>query len=153
MLAMKPGATSGTFILRAACVALGVSLAASVGCAQTRSKVLPREPEPRGGQVAGTPGAMAEAVALAVRADAAVLWKRDDNGRGLSVRTETVTWPNGAIGCPAADRLYSQALVPGWRFKVGDEKRVVVYHAAQSGKWLLCPPERAQAPLPGDALR
>lgn len=96
---------------------------------------------------------MAEAVALAVRVDAAGVWKRDDKGQGLTVRTEAVTWPDGAIGCAASDRTYSQATVPGWRIVVGDEKRVAVYHATRSGKWLLCPPGRVQAPVPGNALR
>ncbi len=135
------------------CMALGVSIASSPGWAQTRSKVLPREPEPRTGQVAGAPETMAEAVALAVRVDAAALWQRDDGGKGLSARTEAVIWRDGAIGCPAPDRLYTQAAVPGWRIMVRDEKRVAVYHATQAGKWLLCPADRAQAPVPGDALR
>ncbi|MDP3819969.1 MAG: hypothetical protein Q8R33_00700 [Burkholderiales bacterium] len=96
---------------------------------------------------------MAQAIVLGVRIDAAGLWQRDDNGQGLTVRTEPVTWRDGAIGCPASDRLYSQATVPGWRITVGDEKRVATYHASQGGTWLLCPPDRAQAPLPGNTLR
>lgn len=153
MVMMKSALTRGTSLLRPVCVALGVSLAASAACAQTRSKVLPRDAEPRSGQVAGTPATMAEAVALAVRADAAAVWKRADSGQGLSVRTEAVTWSDGSIGCPASDHLYSQAAVPGWRITVGDERRVATYHATQSGTWLLCPPDRVQAPLPGAALR
>ncbi|MEQ1684010.1 MAG: hypothetical protein ABL916_10195 [Burkholderiaceae bacterium] len=132
---------------------LGTLLAGSPGWAQTRSKVLPRDPEPRTGQVAGAPETMADAAALAVRVDAARVWKRDDNGQGLTVRTEAVTWRDGAIGCPAPDRLYSQNVVPGWRISVGDEKRAATYHATGSGKWLLCPADRAQAPLPAEALR
>jgi hypothetical protein len=135
------------------CLVFGALLAGSPGWAQTRSKVLPRDPEPRSGQVAGAPESMADAVALAVRVDAARLWKRNDNGHGLTVRTELVTWRDGAVGCPASDRLYSQATVPGWRIVVGDEKRAVTYHATQGGKWLLCPAERVQAPLPAEALR
>ena len=135
------------------CLALCVLLAGSPGWAQTRSLVVPRDPEPRSGHVAGAPETMANAIALAVRADAAELWKRDDRGRGLTVRTEVVTWRDGAIGCPASDRMYSQATVPGWRIVVGDEKRLASYHATRSGTWLLCPPDRAQSPLPGDALR
>lgn len=135
------------------CLALGVVLASSAGCAQTRGMVLPRDPEPRSGQVAGTPATMADAIALAVRLDATGVWKREDGGKGLTVRTEAVTWRDGAIGCPAEGHLYSQAAVPGWRVTVGDEKRVASYHATQGGKWLLCPPDRVQAPLPGDALR
>jgi hypothetical protein len=135
------------------CLVLGLGLASSPGWAQTRSMVLPRDPEPRSGQVAGAPDAMAQAVALAVRADAAALWKRDDHGKSLTVRTEAVTWRDGALGCPASDSLYSQAAVPGWRVVVGDDKRVAAYHATRAGKWLLCPPDRVQAPLPGDGLR
>jgi hypothetical protein len=115
--------------------------------------VLPRDPEPRNGQVAGAPDAMAQALALAVRVDAAALWQRDDKGQSLTVRSEAVTWRDGAIGCPASDRLYSQAVVPGWRITVGHGKKLAVYHATRTGKWLLCPADRVQAPLPGDALR
>jgi hypothetical protein len=135
------------------CLALGAGLAGSPGWAQTRSMVLPRDPEPRSGQVAGAPEAMAQAVALVVRADAAGLWKRDDHGKGLTLRTEVVTWRDGSLGCPASDRRYSQATVPGWRIIVGDERRTASYHVTRSGKWLLCPPDRIQAPLPADALR
>lgn len=134
-------------------LALGVSLASSPGWAQTRSKLLPREPELRTGQVAGAPETMAAAVALAAQADAAALWQRGDGAKGLTVRTEAVTWRDGAIGCPASDRLYSQATVPGWRITVADEKRVASYHATEGGKWLLCPADRAQAPMARDALR
>jgi hypothetical protein len=132
---------------------LGMLLASSGCSAQTRGMVLPRDPEPRSGQVEGSPETMAQAIVLAVRVDAASVWKRDDSGRGLTVRTEAVTWRDGAIGCPASDRLYSQAALPGWRLTVGDEKRAAVYHATRSGKWLLCPPERVQTPLPDATLR
>lgn len=135
------------------CLALGMLLAASPGWAQTRSMVVPRDAEPRTGQVTGAPEAMAQAVALAVRTDAAGLWKRDDHGKGLTVRTEVVTWRDGALGCPSSDRMYSQATVPGWRIVVGDAKQVATYHATRTGKWLLCPADRVQAPLPGDTLR
>jgi hypothetical protein len=113
----------------------------------------PREPEPRQGNVASADAATSEAVARAVRADAATLWRRSDEGAGLTVRTESVTWRDGALGCPSADRMYTQALVPGWRIVVTDGSRSATYHASRSGRWLLCPPERAQEPLPGDATR
>lgn len=135
------------------CLALCALLASAAGCAQTRGMVLPRDPEPRSGQVVGTPETMAQAIALAARVDAAGLWQRDDSGKRLTVRTEAVTWRDGAIGCPASDRLYSQATVPGWRITVGDENRVVTYHATQGGTWLLCPADRVQAPLPGHTSR
>lgn len=114
---------------------------------------VPRDPEPRSGHVEVAGGVTGDAVARAVRIDAARLWGRGDDGAGLSVRTEAVTWRDGAIGCPAPDRVYTQALVPGWRIVVSDGTRVASYHATRRGTWLLCPPDRAQAPLPGDALR
>lgn len=138
---------------RAVGLALGLSLASAACIAQTKGKVLPRDPELRTGQVEATQETMAQAVALAVRVDAARRLKRDDNGKHLTVRTDAVTWRDGAVGCPASDRMYSQGAVPGWRISVGDEKRVLTYHATQGGRWLLCPRERVQAPLPGEALR
>ena len=106
-------------------------------------------PAPRQGNVATAGAPTAEAVARAVRADASILWRRSDEGAGLTVRTESVTWRDGALGCPSSDRMYTQALVPGWRIVVTDSVRIATYHASRSGRWLLCPPERAQEPLPG----
>jgi hypothetical protein len=31
---------------------------------------------------------------------------------------ESVTWPDGSLGCPQPDRLYTQALVPGYRVRI-----------------------------------
>ena len=115
--------------------------------------VLPREPEPRSGQVTGTLETIAEVIALVVRADAAGLWKRDDHDKGLTLGTEAVPWRDDALGCPAPDHRYSRATVPGWRIVVGDEQRLASDHATRGGRWLLCPADRVQAPLPADASR
>ena len=138
---------------RAICMAFVAALTLPACSTDLTGMPAPRDPEPRQGTVASAGAATSEAVARAVRVDAAMLWRRSDEGAGLTVRTESVTWRDGAFGCPSSDRMYTQALVPGWRIVVTDGSRSATYHASRSGRWLLCPPERAQQPLPGDATR
>lgn len=133
----------------ATCMALVAAFALPACSKDLTGMPVQRDPEPRQGRVAAAGAATAEAVARAVRADASILWRRSDEGAGLTVRTESVTWRDGALGCPSSDRMYTQALVPGWRIVVTDGSRSATYHASRSGRWVLCPPGRAQEPLPG----
>lgn len=73
---------------------------------------------------AGVAGVMADAVTL--------------------VLAEPVTWPDGSLGCPEPDMLYTQALVDGYRIvlEVGGES--VAYHGA-----LGSPPFRCEDPALG----
>lgn len=52
---------------------------------------------------------------------------------------EAVTWSDGSLGCPQPGRMYTQALVPGYRFVLeyagGREMHV---HASESGNVLVC---------------
>lgn len=81
---------------------------------------------------------------------------RDDAARRAKVPPEqvrllgrdSVTWPDGALGCPEPGRMYTQALVPGYRYRVQAGGALLVYHANRKGYWLWCPPGRAQDPLP-----
>ena len=62
---------------------------------------------------------------------------------------QAVTWSDGALGCPAPGRLYTQALVPGWRVEVAAPGQApLLYHASGRGGWIWCRRDRAQAPLP-----
>ena len=61
---------------------------------------------------------------------------------------ERVTWRDGALGCPESDLMYPQMLMPGYRIRLEVGGKALDYHADQRGTVLLCPPERAQAPLP-----
>jgi len=46
-------------------------------------------------------------------------------------------------------RMYTQALVPGWRLEIGAPGQVpLLYHASRRGGWLWCARERAQPALP-----
>jgi hypothetical protein len=67
------------------------------------------------------------------------------------VKTEAVTWRDGSLGCPEPGRMYTQALVKGWRIRIDVGSAQFVYHASAAGRWLWCPPGRAKDPLPGGA--
>jgi len=67
------------------------------------------------------------------------------------VSAQAVTWPDASIGCPVPGRMYTQALVPGWRFEVGAPGQPpLLYHASRRGGWLWCARERPGTPLPAD---
>ncbi len=65
---------------------------------------------------------------------------------------QAVVWPDGSLGCPQPGRMYTQALVPGWRILVTvPDAPPLHYHASQRGGWLWCPAERATPALPASA--
>jgi hypothetical protein len=64
-----------------------------------------------------------------------------------------VTWRDGSLGCPQPGRVYTQALVPGFRVLVGAAGQTFDYRGGRSGDVSLCPAERAQEPLPDDRRR
>ncbi len=67
---------------------------------------------------------------------------------------ESVTWPDGSLGCPEPGMAYAQALVPGFRVKIRAAGELLDYHAGRGGTPTLCPAERARDPLPdGDPTR
>ena len=61
---------------------------------------------------------------------------------------ESVTWPDGSVGCPLPGMMYTQALVPGYRVRIQAGTEVLNYHATRSGNVALCPAERVRPPLP-----
>jgi hypothetical protein len=63
-----------------------------------------------------------------------------------------VTWSDGSLGCPAPEMQYTQALVPGYRVRLKAGGQEFDYHAAANGHLVLCPPERAIEPSPGDPI-
>lgn len=64
--------------------------------------------------------------------------------------SEPVTWRDSSLGCPEPDRLYMQALVPGWRIRIEAGGTRHDYHASRRGQWVWCPPGRAVDPAPGN---
>jgi hypothetical protein len=73
--------------------------------------------------------------------------------RSLSVaEAGAVVWRDGSLGCPEPGMGYTQALVPGYRVRLRAGDRILDYHASRTGRLLLCPQGRAEAPLPPDAV-
>lgn len=62
-----------------------------------------------------------------------------------------VTWPNGALGCPQEDGIYTQALVEGFYVKLVADGQDYPYHAGRDGRPFYCEPERSQPPAEDDS--
>ena len=71
-----------------------------------------------------------------------------DPARVRVLEARAVTWSDGSLGCPEPDRMYTQALVPGYRIRVEAGGQEFDYHAGARGTWRLCPADRARPPLP-----
>lgn len=82
-------------------------------------------------------------VTLAI-ADAAQRTSLDEGDIEL-VELSMVTWPDGALGCPEPDTMYTQALVDGYRIVLDADGSQLVYHGAVGEDPFLC--EDPQAPL------
>lgn len=61
-----------------------------------------------------------------------------DRGDVQIVAHEQVTWRDGSLGCPEPDRMYTQALVEGYRvvLRVGGEE--VAYHGRTGESPIRC---------------
>jgi hypothetical protein len=62
------------------------------------------------------------------------------------LEAQRVTWPNGALGCPEPDMMYTQALVGGYYIKLQAGSEVHAYHAGRDGHPFFCPQDRSEAP-------
>jgi hypothetical protein len=102
------------------------------------------------GDAKGAHGPGLDAIVQAARADAA---RRGAVSPEVfeTVSAERVTWSDGSLGCPQPDRMYTQALVPGYRVRLRGPAGVLDYHASQRGALVLCPPGQAMDPVPGES--
>lgn len=66
---------------------------------------------------------------------------------------ETVTWPDGGLGCPQPGMAYTQVLVDGYRIRILAGDVTLEYHASRRGKVFLCPASRIQEPSARDPRR
>jgi hypothetical protein len=101
-----------------------------------------------------TPGVSTDlqSVVIAALADAARRAGPDADAPRL-VHAERVTWPDGSLGCPMPGRMYTMALVPGFRIRIQSGGAELDYHAAERGSPFLCPAERATEPVPDPRIR
>jgi hypothetical protein len=65
------------------------------------------------------------------------------------VSHETVTWPDGGLGCPQPDMYYTQALVNGERIVLRADGVDYEYHSGQNQPAFYCPPDRVTPPAAG----
>ncbi len=84
----------------------------------------------------GTPGPVPEALLAQLRADLRA--RRGDDGEARLVRAESVTWPDGALGCPAPGITYTQALVPGYQVVFEADGGRWDYRVGAGGAFRLC---------------
>lgn len=54
------------------------------------------------------------------------------------VSTQAVNWPNGALGCPKPGRVYTQAIVPGYRIVLEAGGKRFTYHTGRQGGYKRC---------------
>lgn len=69
------------------------------------------------------------------------------------VSFRNVTWSDGALGCPAPDGIYTQALVDGFHLILTDGSARYHYHARADGEPFLCPNERRRDPIDSELNR
>lgn len=81
--------------------------------------------------------AQAEAVEAA-KSDLAALLQVDPS-LIVVARAESVEWPDGSLGCPQDDEMYTQALVSGTQILLDVDGRVYDYRADDVGNVKLCP--------------
>lgn len=106
------------------------------------------------GASATGPGARAFSLDDAVRAARADATRRT----GLApegfelLGAESVTWPDGGLGCPQPGVKYTMAPVAGFRIRLGAAAQVLDYHASTRGHLELCPPGRSVEPVPDSRI-
>jgi len=91
-------------------------------------------------QPAGEPvstSSMPRAVRRAVVADAAKRFQVAEDAVVLA-SAELVTWSDGSLGCPQAGRMYTQALVPGYRVTATTTSGRMLYHTDTRGNAVTC---------------
>lgn len=54
------------------------------------------------------------------------------------ISAEAVTWPDGSLGCPQPDQMYTQALVPGYRVILDVDGEEMSFHASDDGVFTHC---------------
>ena len=54
------------------------------------------------------------------------------------VSTESVTWPNGGLGCPEEGMAYAEVMVEGSRITLEADGQTYTYHTSSGGEFVLC---------------
>jgi hypothetical protein len=61
-----------------------------------------------------------------------------DPGAIRATSVEPTEWPGGSLGCPAPERTYTLAIVPGYRITLEAQGQQYVYHADRQNQFVYC---------------
>ena len=127
-----PAVSLAAVLLLSACGGAADEPASDPGVEEPTEPTDGAEPDP----AAGSDPLLGPEVELAI-ADA--VERRDVTRDEVEVLvTELVTWPDGSLGCPEPDRMYTQALVDGFRIVLGVDGEELAYHGANGDEPFLC---------------
>lgn len=82
-------------------------------------------------------GAVPDEILQKATADAAAQAGVDPSAVTV-VSAEATTWNSGALGCPEPGKMYTQALVPGYKIVLKAGDKTLNYHASETGSVKLC---------------
>lgn len=61
-----------------------------------------------------------------------------DPGTVHVISSESIIWPDAALGCPLPNEVYAQGTVPGFRVRLEADGQVYEYHTNTSGLIMEC---------------
>lgn len=101
-----------------------------------------------------------ESVPAPMNLNGQIAFAKKDLAKRLDVRLDSVklssakavSWRSGALGCPEAGKMYTEALVPGSVIYLQVENMVYAYHTKFAGEPFYCPRERVESPLPEEGV-
>jgi hypothetical protein len=136
---------------RPAITPLLCALVLAGGCAAQGVGDAPRAPAPPATKELPPMNADLQSMVQAALADAT---RRAPSGTAPPsvLRAERVTWPDGSLGCPQPGRMYTMALVPGYRIRIQAGAEQFDYHASLRGQPTLCPAGQATEPVPDSRI-
>ncbi|HYO89641.1 MAG TPA: hypothetical protein VER79_13405 [Candidatus Limnocylindrales bacterium] len=127
------------------------TVAPAAPTASPQSLTSPQDLETTAPQMTGTPGGTlleidpvaAELAALAQR----LLGEQLDLPvrRVRVIDVQAVVWPDGSLGCPQPDQMYTQALINGYRIVLEAAGERTIFHT-DFDRAFVCPSENEQLP-------
>jgi hypothetical protein len=87
---------------------------------------------------ADSPAAAVPPKILDVAMDDLVAQTGADPAAVTVVSAEQVAWPDGSLGCPQPDMMYTQAIVEGYRLILEVDGQTYDYHFSDAGTFVLC---------------
>jgi hypothetical protein len=63
--------------------------------------------------------------------------------------TESIVWPNAALGCPLPNKVYTQGKIHGFRIWLKVNGQIYEYHTDRTGKIVLCLEPEVKPDEPG----